>query len=218
METRTHRRIGARDRAVVGFLVATVLALVLPRPATAQPGPIKAPVRAEFSVNGGVLVPATDLIETTTGTTPPLKLAQSFAFGGSVGVLLPAGIGIEAQGLFSPGMEVEDDAGAVVTGGNFTAVTGNLIYRFPVPLIQPFIGAGAGFKSLSFDDATTPLGEDASDFVANVLAGAYVTIVPGWRLRVEARDYLSSFTPASGAESAFQNDFAILGGTSFRFP
>lgn len=200
-------------------LALAVALLASPTLLSAQPGPVKSPVRLELSGAAGALVPATDLIDAT-GTGPALSMESTFAIGGNLGVLLPGGFGLEAQALFGPGGDFEDEAGEA----DFFAVTGDVIYRFPVPavgaLIQPFLGAGAGFKELSIEGSTrTGLDGDSSDFVANVLLGTYVTIVPGWRIRLEARDYLSSFSPeGTDGESNLQNDFVLLGGLAFQFP
>lgn len=200
--------------------LALVLAfLAAPAALSAQPGPVKSPVRAELSGAAGALLPTSDLIEAS-GTGAALSMETTFAIGGTLGILLPGGFGLEAQALFGPGASFEDEEGEA----DFLAVTGDLVYRFPVPavgaLVQPFIGAGAGVRDLSIEGSTrTGLDGDSSDFVANVLVGTYVTVVPGWRIRLEARDYISSFSAeGTDGESNLQNDFVLLGGLAFQFP
>ena len=208
-------------------LAAALAALLLsPLAASAQPGPVKSPIRLEFTVNGGVLAPAGTLVQDGELSTGGLELSEDFAFGGGVGVLLPGGLTLEGQLLFAPGSSLERTGEQIVGGeseqavsdAEFLALTGNLIYRLPLPLVQPYFGAGAGMKRLSFDDGTVLGTDDDSQFTGEVLVGTYVSVIPGLTLRAEARDYLSSFTDPRTDESEFQNDLAFLAGLSWRIP
>lgn len=200
-------------------LVAGLLAAALPAPAAAQPGPIESPVKVEFTFSGGVLAPASTLVDGSGVTGGELELSEAFAVGGGIGVLLPGGFSVEGQALFSPGTDLEPSGGGdAVTDADFLAATANIVYRLPTPLLQPYFGAGGGLKRVSFDDPTV-LGTDSeTDFTGSLLLGTYVKLIPGWTIRVEARDYLSSFTDPRTDESEFQNDLAFLAGVSYRFP
>lgn len=204
---------------------ALVLALLLsPTLASAQLGP---PVSFEISGTAGALVPTSSLANATqAGTTEDLEASSNFAFGANLAVLLPIGFTLEAQGLLAPGSDLEQ-AG---TSSDWLALTGAFIYRFPVPvvsaLVQPFVGAGAGVRSHSFDDfeslslqqqAALGGSDSSSDFVADVMLGTYINAIPGLKIRLEARDYLSSFGTAGG-DSNFQNDLTFLAGLGFEFP
>lgn len=200
-------------------LAATALAAWLPAEASAQPGPVSSPVQVELNVSGGVLVPLSSLVESS-GTGSELELSESAAFGGGVGIGLPGGLVLEGQALFAPGTKLEDLSGAQLTEGDILTVSGHALYRFPLPLVKPFFGGGVGLRSLSLDDATALETDSESDFTGVLLAGAYVTAVPGLNIRAEVRDYLSSFQDPRLTEDAskLQNDVALLAGLSFSFP
>lgn len=205
----------ALTRAAAGML-ATALALWLPADAAAQSA---SPIQVELNLSGGVLVPASALIEDGGVTTGDLELSESAAFGGGVGIGLPGGLIVEGQALFAPGTDLEDVSGELITEGDILTVTGHALYRFPLPLVKPFFGGGVGYRSLSLDEVGA-LGTDGEgDFTGVLLAGAYVTAVPGLNIRAEVRDYLSSFeNPLVEDESSLQNDIALLAGLSFSFP
>lgn len=198
-------------------LAATALAAWLPAEASAQPGPISSPIQVELNVSGGALVPASTLIEA--GGVGDLDLSSSVAFGGGAGIGLPGGLILEGQALFAPGTSLEDVDGNQISEGDILTVTGHALYRFPLPLVKPFFGGGLGYRGLSLDNVDAIGTDSEGDFTGVILAGAYVTAVPGLNIRAEVRDYLSSFeNPLTADESSVQNDLALLAGLSFSFP
>ncbi len=198
-------------------LAATALAAWLPAEATAQPGPVSSPIQVEINLSGGALVPASTLIEAD--GVGDLDLSSSAAFGGGVGIGLPGGLIVEGQALFAPGTSLEDVDGNEVTEGDILTLTGHALYRFPLPLVKPFFGGGVGYRGLSLDDVEAIGTDSEGDFTGVILAGAYVTAVPGLNIRAEVRDYLSSFeNPLTADGSTVQNDLALLAGLSFSFP
>lgn len=216
-------RRSAFPAAALAALLAALFLAAAPGPSRAQ---VEPPVRLEFTVSGGVLAPVGTLVQDGALATGDLELSEDFALGGGVGVHLPGGLAVEGQLLFAPGASLErtgeqilgGDAERAVTDAEFLALTGNLIYRLPLPLVQPYFGAGAGVKRLAFDDGTVLGVDDDSEFTGELLAGAYVGLVPGLTIRAEARDYLSSFTDPRTDDSQFQNDLAFLAGLSWRVP
>lgn len=203
---------------IVGSLALAATALS-PQPAFAQLGPIESPVRVEFLATGGVLTPTATLVDGSGVSGGDRELSESFALGGGIGVHLLGGFGVEGQLLFSPEVELQTvGTGDVVSDADVLAATAHLVYRLPLPLIQPFLGAGGGVRRLSFDDPTALATEDESDLTGSVLAGAYVGLVPGLTIRLEARDYISSFTDPRSGNSELQNDLAFLAGLAWRVP
>lgn len=216
MSTNDARSLVTRTAA---GLLAGALALWLPADAAAQPGPVGSPIQVELNVSGGVLVPASSLVEDGAVTGGEIDVSESAAFGGGVGIGLPGGLVVEGQALFAPSTSLEDVSGTELTEGDILTVSGHALYKFPLPVVKPFFGGGIGFRNLSLDDATA-LGTDSeSDFTGVLLAGAYVTAVPGLNIRAEVRDYISNFeNPLATDDSKLQNDIALLAGLSFSFP
>lgn len=198
-------------------LLATALAFWMPAKASAQSVP--SPIQLELNISGGAMVPLSTLIEDGGVTTENLELSSSPAFGGGVGIGLPGGLTLEGQALFAPGTELENVSGDQITEGDILTLTAHALYKFPLPLVKPFFGGGAGYRSLSLDDVGAVGSDSEGDFTGVLLAGAYITAVPGLNIRAEVRDYLSSFTnPLNEDESSLQNDVALLAGLSFSFP
>lgn len=195
-------------------VLAAALALWPTADAAAQ-----SPVAVELNVSGGVLVPASTLIEDGTITGGDVELSESAAFGGGVGVGLPGGLILEGQALFAPSTGLENVSGDEITEGDILTISGHALYRFPLPVVKPFFGGGVGFRNLSLDEVGA-LGTDSeSDFTGVILAGAYITVVPGLNIRAEVRDYISNFeNPLQEDDSKLQNDIALLAGLSFSFP
>lgn len=211
-------------RSVAALAALAVAAAAAP--AAAQPGPVESPVQLEFTATGGLLEPAASLTDPVATAPPPsdrsageLELSEAFAVGGGVGLKLPGGLTAEGHLLFSPGVDLQTtDDGTALSDADHLALTGHLLWRVPLPVVQPFVGAGGGLKRVSFDDATVLDVEDESDVTGTLLAGAYVGLVPGLTIRAEARGYLSSFEDPRVDDSRFQNDVAFLAGLVWSVP
>lgn len=211
---------GPDARAPALALVALLAPAVALFAVTAAPAPVEAqasPIHVEFGVQGGVLSPRGTLAERGASEGGDLALTESFAFGGHAGVQLLGGLTLEGALATSPGTEVANDDGTV-TGASFLSATGHLVFRLPLPLVEPFFGAGGGVRRLAFDDPSTFGEESVSDVAGTLLAGAYVTALPGWRIRVEARDVITGFEDPETGDSSYQNDLLFLAGLSWQVP
>lgn len=193
--------------------LALLASAAAPEPAHAQASPI----HVEFGVQGGVLSPQGTLAEGSGVEGGELSLTESFAVGGHAGVQLLGGLMLEGALVTAPSTEVEGSGGAA-TGASFLAATGHAVFRLPLPLLEPFLGVGGGVRRLSFDDESTFGTESVSDVAGSLLVGTYVTAVPGWRIRLEARDVVTGFEDPRTGDSSYQNDVLFLAGLTWRLP
>lgn len=221
------------DAGLVGVLVAG-LACLWALPAAAQPAGRDAPVGVELVLQGGVFAPGGDLVDAREGESfGSVGVERSLALGAAAGLRLPPGVVIEVQGLWTPDAGLEDENGNDFGDVDLLGVTAVGLYRFSPPgvgaLVQPFFGGGAGVKRYSFDPAVfaSPTGGvdqpgdlglegTETDFTLELVVGARLTLLPGFRVRLEARDYLSGF--ARDRTSAFQNDLTFLAGFGVGLP
>lgn len=202
-------------------------------PASGQPGPV-GEAGLELGVHGGVFAPAGDLVGAREGETfGSVGAARSLVLGATAGLRLPGGFLVEAQGAWIPDADLEDEEGRDFGEMSLLTLTAAGLYRPSLPgigaFVQPFLGGGAGVKRYSFDPAvfSLPVGGvespgdldlegEETDFTLELLAGARVTLLPGFRVRLEVRDYLSGFD--RGDESEFQHDFTFLAGAGVGVP
>ena len=209
------RRTSAARPHPVPVLVALVGAMALAAPGAASGQ--AAPLHLEFGLQGGRFAPAGTLAEGSGVTGGDLELTESFAFGGHAGLQLPGGLQFEAAVVTAPGTDLEGSGGEQ-SGASYLAATGHVVWRFPVPFLEPFLGAGGGVRRISFDRPGVLGTEEESALAGSLLGGVYVTAVPGWRIRAELRDVVSSFEDPRTGESELQNDLFFLAGLSWRVP
>lgn len=215
-------------------LVAVAL-VCLGSPTAAQLAPPDALPGLELGLQGGVFSPAGDLVTAREGETfGSVGTTRSPALGATAGLRLPGGLVLEAQGLWVPDADMEDDDGVRYGDVGILGLTAVGLYRPSLAgvdaFVQPFVGAGTGVKRYSFDPSVLPeaegdgvtrpadlgLEDDETDLTLELVAGAWVTLLPGFRIRLEARDYLSGFTRDD--ESELQNDLTFLAGTGVALP
>lgn len=193
--------------------------------------------QAQFAVSafGGVYLPTADLFD---GVVPvdtfgpsSLKFKQStgFTFGARLAVWPTARIGIEAEAAYVSS-DVEGDF-IVASGGRLIPVSGtesgslllgslNLMYALIRPPLEPlsiYVSGGVGFVSRggdAFDNF-----EDTSDIAGVVGLGLKYGVAKGLWIRVDLRDYISSFEEKAlsrfalqGGESKLQNDLLVVAG------
>ena len=211
----TDRRASDPSRHPVRVLLALLGAAALAAPGAARAQ--AAPLHLEFGLQGGRFSPAGTLAEGDGVSGGDLELTESFAFGGHAGLQLPGGLQLEAAVVTAPGTDLEGSGGEE-SGASYLAATGHVVWLFPIPLVEPFLGAGGGVRRVSFDRPGVLGTGEESALAGSLLGGAYVTAVPGWRIRLELRDVVSGFEDPRTGESELQNDLFFLAGLSWRVP
>lgn len=218
---------------LAGVLAAALVCLG--SPTAAQLAPPDAPLGVELGLQGGVFSPAGDLVAAKEGETfGSVGATRSPALGATAGLRLSGGLVLEARGLWVPDADLEDDAGVRYGDVGVLGLTAVGLYRPSLAgvdaFVQPFVGGGAGIKRYSFAPSVLPSPEvgqvtqpaelglegDETDFTLELVAGAWVTLLPGFRIRLEARDYLSRF--GRDDESELQNDLTFLAGVGVALP
>jgi hypothetical protein len=216
-----------RHRAVNTTLLLGLLSMVNVSVGSAQAtDPSEEPLPSPTTVITGyfgILAPLTNLTEDAEsfGT----KVSLSIAVGGEVSYFLPSGLGFGVQGLFAPaklGVEASDFPGAVppaLGNAKWFVLSGNLMYRLdlkgPAGVVEPFVVAGAGIRRLGLEAIASDQATTATDFAGNFGAGAFVLVSKSIAFRLEARDYISSFTSDAAGTSKVQHDVVVLTGVSF---
>lgn len=196
--------------------LALVLAFAL------SPGTLKAQAPMQFTVSGfgGALIPAGDLVdELISGGVGLLTIGHKTGFtgGGRIAIWPTGKIGIEIEGMIGLS-DVElvgvAPAGGFIEEGTFDANiflgSLNLVFAAIKPPLDPvsvYISGGIGLVSRS-GDAFDGF-QDTSDIAGVLGIGLRYGIAPGFRLRIDAKDYISSFQ-----EKALDEALADLGGIS----
>ena len=219
-------------RAAAGAMAVALAAVASVPPAHAQeePDPFgrQAPppeaATLEVSAFGGVLTPLSDLTDDPASFGTVLTAAPSI--GAEAVLWFGEGFGAALQGVWAPAdLEIRptDFPGAVPTelgGADWIAGTVRLLYRLELSgaarVIEPFAGVGVGLRHLDVDPQASPEVEDATDPVAAVGAGALVRVTPLWGVRLEVRDYVSSFESPATGDARIQNDLAVSIGAVLR--
>ncbi|MFW6192063.1 MAG: hypothetical protein ACOC83_01140 [Gemmatimonadota bacterium] len=228
---------GGRSRPgpvrLAGLLAAALVCLG--SPTAAQLAPPDTPLGLELGLQAGVFSPAGDLVAAREGETfGSVGATRSPALGATAGLRLPGGLVLEAQGLWVPDADMENDDGVRYGDMGVLGLSAVGLYRPSLAgvdaFVQPFVGGGAGIRRYSFDPSVLPEPEgdritqpaelglegDETDFTLELVAGAWVTLLPGFRIRLEARDYLSGRTRDDASE--LQNDLIFLAGTGVALP
>ena len=204
-----------------GVAVAAVLGLIA-APALAQvPGELGAD-RFTVRVEGGVVVPAQDLLDN--------QAALDVGGGGGVAFTYwpHRNVGLQARGHVTSASFDEDLPFPPVDPGNFAAwyFDGNVVLRAPLGLGRagygwfPYVVGGVGVRIYDFDESVSA--ESSTEFAGNFGAGVEFRL-RRWGLFVEGRDFVSDFsredltTFTGTAEEKTQHDIWISGGVSYSF-
>lgn len=171
----------------------------------------------------GLLAPLNDLTgdPASFGTT----LTSSAALGLEGVLWLGSRWGVGLQGLYAPAelaLKPSTDFQGVVPedlgGADYLAGAATVLHRFPFAEpdspIEPYFGAGVGLRRLSVDPIARPEVEDRTSAVGTLTGGAFVRLSRRLAVRLEVRDWVSSFESPTTAETRLQNDLAITVGLS----
>jgi len=148
----------------------------------------------DFGVKGGV--PFTDVL-TATGTINPsntfIKRSDDYLIGPVAELRLPFGFALEVDGIYR-GSQYQVTTNSIPSGSQVGMVNTTNInaqaweipylakFRFPIPLLKPFISAGGAYRSF-----TNLPNEIAPTHNAFVLAGGLELRISRLRLSGEAR-------------------------------
>ncbi len=210
---------------------AIVLALAL----IATPSAVSAQeIQVAISGFGGAAIPTADLVDVLIPQVGAFSLGHEVGFtaGGRVAVWPTSRFGIEAEGAY-----VGSDVKVVGILAGFAADTSisanlfigslNAVWAVLAPPLEPvalYLSGGIGYVSRGGDFFTGL--DDTSDIAGVVGIGLRYGVGPGWRLRVDVKDYLSSFKnealdqqlqAAGGAGSQLQNDLVLSAGVELFF-
>ncbi|HKK07402.1 MAG TPA: hypothetical protein VKA44_00805 [Gemmatimonadota bacterium] len=226
-------RLAEKLPALALAAAVCVLAIAAPRGAAAQartqPGdqPALSPDVAVGSSGGP------ELFAIGGGLAPLARLSSdpgSFAtevssapvVGGAGGYWLPDGLGLGVQVLYAPAnLNVLPTAfqGPIPTGlgdARYLAATAELRYRLrpagPAGVLAPYIALGGGIRRLEFDAIAHMDVQDTTDPVGTAALGVETGLIGPVAMRLELRDYVSSFDASATGESHIQNDVLITVG------
>jgi hypothetical protein len=180
---------------------------------------------------GGAILPASELVDVL------IPEVGSFSFGHKTGwnaggrlALWPSarfgielegayvGSNVDVQGVLPPEF-VED----TTVSANMFMGSLNLMWAVIAPPLDPvafYVSGGIGIVSRSGDFFEGA--DDTSDIAGVVGVGLRYGLGPGWRIRFDVRDYISSFVNKELDElldtgSKLQNDIMLTAGVEFFF-
>ncbi len=200
-------------------LVTLVLAM-LPSSLLAQ-GP-----RFTIGAFGGAFVSAADLFDEQ-DITGVLRFGHktSFSVGGRAAIWITPRLAVEAEGAYNPSdVNVKGTIiGSSVADTTFSAsvITGslNLVYAVIKPPLEPlsiYISGGVGIIARSgdfYDFFEAVVAEPEKTTVGGVVGiGLSYGIARTLNIRFDVRDYISSYSVISGANSELQNDIILTAG------
>ena len=183
---------------------------------------------------GGAVLPASDLVDLLIPEVGALSFGHKTGWdaGGRFAVWPTGRIGIEVEAAYA-GSNVDlrgilpDFAQDTTISASIFVGSVNVMWAAIAPPLDPvafYVSGGVGLVSRGGDFFQ---GFDDTSDVAGVLGvGLRYGLGPGWRVRFDVRDYISSFlekqldealAPAGGTESKLQNDIMLTVGIEFFF-
>lgn len=210
--------------------VLACLALLVPSTLSAQ-----SQVQVTVSGFGGAILPASNLVDVLIPEVGAFSFGHKTGWnaGGRLAVWPTTRIGIEVEaayvgsnvdvaGILPPDFVADTTISATMFMGSL-----NVMWAVIAPPLEPvafYVSGGAGLVSRGGDFFE---GSDDTSDVAGVLGlGLRYGLGPGWRIRFDARDYISSFInkdldaaleAAGGTGSKLQNDILLTVGVEFFF-
>jgi len=177
----------------------------------------------------GALTPLVDLA--SAGDSISLELSTKLAFSAGLDLWFPSGLGVGVLGGYSrPDMTVQLVLPSLGEGlptrteelnlgaADYWYAVGTLMYRpnlgGPAALVRPYFLAGGGVLHTAEGSGTVTVDESpitisvesATKPVGVVGVGGHVLLGKSWFLRLEIRDYISSFDSEPFSDGKIQND------------
>lgn len=191
------------------------------REAGTPPEEVGTPASAYVTAFAGLLAPLNDL--TADPTSFGTAVTSSVALGVEAAFWLGRRWGVGLQGVYAPAdlsLKPSPEFQGVVPenlgGADYLAGGVSVLHRFsfagPATVIEPYFGAGLGVRRLSVDPIAQPEVEDRTGVAGTLTGGAFVPISRVWAVRLEVRDWVSSFESPTTTESRLQNDIAVTVG------
>lgn len=151
-----------------------------------------------------------------------IGMDNSFALGMHAGVRFAERFGVEGTFALLPS-QTTVSAGGLSAGidTNVLLYGGSFLMNFPLRAsnLEPFLAVGAGAKRYDADDFDGEEMEAETDFMWNFGGGARIFLSENVAVRLEARNYMSSFDPEEpGLDTKLQNDVLLTAGLSFVLP
>lgn len=231
------------SRSRAGLLFA-LLVVAAPGVAAAQQSPLagenvyppgEPSSSLELTGYVGVLTPLSDLA--SSGDSLSLEFSTKMAFSAGLDLWFPSGLGIGFLGGYSrPDVTVQlaQESGTFPLELNLGATdywygVGTLMYRpnlgGPAALVRPYFLAGGGVLHTSEASGTAAVEPDPLSIaiesetkpVGVVGLGGHILLGKSWFLRLEVRDYISSFDFDSVENSELQNDLISSFGVGIAF-
>lgn len=225
MSVRTRRRA---EQAAGTMLAIAACLLAIPAGAGAQEAEDETASGLELTGFVGALTPLAKLADS--GDTIRAELSTKVAFAAELDYWLGS-FGIGVVGHYSnPELTIQiapSDGGdfptALQLGGvDYFTLTGNLLWR-PVlegsaAVVRPYFGIGAGIASITYPTSEDyPEISDETRFTGSLVGGAQVALRRGWFVRLDIRDYISSFDTEPFRESKMQHDLVTSIGVGYAF-
>jgi len=208
--------------------VLACLALLVPSSLVAQ-------MQVSVSGFGGATLPAADLVDVLIPEIGAFSFGHKTGWnaGGRLALWPTARFGIEVEGAYiGSNVEVKGVLPPVFVGdttfsANMFVGSLNLMWAAIAPPLDPvafYVSGGIGIVSRGgdfFDGAS-----NTSDIAGVIGVGLRYGLGPGWRIRFDVRDYISSFlnkqldedlAPAGGTGSKLQNDIMLTMGFELFF-
>ena len=193
--------------------------------------PAAAQARFQITPFGGGMVFASDLSDkfsTSEADFTGQTLNNSVALGVHGGLRFGS-IAVEGTVAYAPAtmvtisdIELDDNVQiAVFSDQHVLILGGNLLFYLPrsSPFVEFFFTGGAGIKRYSQADPFEGWEEGESDPTFDVGAGLQLAVSPSASVRIDLRDYISSFDPDGESSDVLakktQHDFLIGFGITF---
>jgi hypothetical protein len=230
---RTGRKFSARAATLAAFLIVTgpQVAAAQQSPLTGETVYPPGEPSSSLELTGyvGALTPLADLA--SSGDSISLEFSTKLAFSAGLDLWFPSGLGLGVLGGYSrPDMTVQLALPPLAEGlptrteeldlgaADYWYAVGTLMYRpnlgGPAALVRPYFLAGGGVLhtgegsgTVNVDEGPIVISVESATKPVGVLGfGGHVLLGNSWFLRLEIRDYISSFDSEPFSNGKLQND------------